>query len=162
MAGGLRLGIGYDVHRYAEGRRLVLGGVEVAFGKGLLGHSDADVLAHAVADAVLGACALGDLGDHFPAGDPCWKDASSLDLLRRVVALARDAGYRVLNVDCVVVAQEPRLKDHRTAMRERLAEAMGLGLGEVSVKLKSAEHLGALGRVEGVAAHAVVAMEPTS
>jgi 2-C-methyl-D-erythritol 2,4-cyclodiphosphate synthase len=153
-----RIGFGLDTHRFASGRRLVLGGVEIPYQMGLEGHSDADALTHAVADAVLGACALGDLGHHFPSSDPRFKDCSSLELLAEVTRMARDAGFRLLNVDCVVVAQEPRLKAHRESMCRRLAETMGLDAGRVNVKLKSAEGLGSLGRVEGIGAQAVVAV----
>jgi 2-C-methyl-D-erythritol 2,4-cyclodiphosphate synthase len=162
MTSSIRVGLGYDSHRFVAGRRLVLGGVEIPYRMGLEGHSDADALSHAVADAVLGACALGDLGEHFPPGDPRWADCSSLSLLADVAAKARAAGYRIVNVDSVLVAQEPRLKQHRQAMREALARTLDIELEAMSVKLKSAEGMGALGRVEGVAAHAVVGVARTT
>ena len=147
------------MHRFAEGRRLILGGVDVQHPRGLQGHSDADVLVHAVADAILGACALGDLGEHFPSEDERWRDVSSLKLLEHVVSLAKNAGFSLVNVDTVLVAQEPRLKDYQLAMRTSLATSLGVGIGDISVKLKTAEGLGALGRAEGIQAHAVVSVE---
>ena len=156
-----RVGIGFDSHRYVPGRTLVLGGVEIPHELGLEGHSDADALAHAISDAVLGACCLGDLGEHFPASDPRWKDASSLDLLKRVAALALEAGFRVVNVDSVLIAERPRLKAYRVEMGERLAGALGVEPKQVGVKLKSAEGMGSVGRVEGVAAQAVALVETT-
>lgn len=155
----LRIGIGYDAHRLEEGRPLVLGGVRVPYGRGLAGHSDADVLAHAVADALLGALALGDLGDRFPSSDERWRGASSLDLLRRVVAEVTERGGRVANVDSLVIAQEPRLAPHAGAMRASLAAALGIEAGQVSVKSKTTDRLGFEGREEGIAAQAVVLVE---
>ena len=154
-----RVGIGYDIHRSAPGRPLVLGGVRFESDWGLEGHSDADVLAHAIGDALLGALALGDLGTHFPPGDPQWKDASSLDLLARIRALVVARGGRIVNVDATVVAEEPRILPVRDAMRARLAEALGIGVECVSVKATTNERLGALGRGEGVAAWAVALVE---
>jgi len=151
----LRVGLGYDVHPLVEGRRLVLGGVEISHDRGLLGHSDADALAHAVADALLGAAALGDIGQHFPADDPQWEGADSLELLRQVTDKILAVGLRPLNVDATVIAEEPRLLQHLPAMREKLAACLGLEVGAVSVKATSAEGLGSLGRGEGIAAHAV-------
>lgn len=156
--GGVRVGIGWDSHRFAppgDPRPLVLGGVRLDHPRGLAGHSDADALAHAVADAVLGAARLGDIGAHFPPGDPSWKNADSIDLLRRVAALARRAGWAVANVDAVVVAEEVRIAPLRAAMEANLASALGVGPGAVSVKGKTAERMGALGRGEGIAAEAV-------
>lgn len=154
----VRVGMGFDVHAFGDepGRRLVLGGVELEGERGLAGHSDADVVAHAVADALLGAAGLGDLGEHFPDTDPAWAGADSLALLRRVVTLVAAAGWRPANVDCTVVAEQPRLAPHRAAMQERLTAAVG---APVSVKATTAEQLGALGRREGVACWAVALVE---
>ncbi|GAB4246575.1 MULTISPECIES: bifunctional 2-C-methyl-D-erythritol 4-phosphate cytidylyltransferase IspD/2-C-methyl-D-erythritol 2,4-cyclodiphosphate synthase [Deferrisoma] len=149
------VGHGYDVHRLVEGRRLVLGGVEIPYDRGLLGHSDADVLAHAVGDAVLGACGLGDLGRHFPDSDPRWKDAPSLDLLGRIGELAAQAGYRVLRVDATLVAQRPKVAAHVARMEANLSGALGLPPGSVTVKATTTEGLGFEGRGEGISAHAV-------
>jgi 2-C-methyl-D-erythritol 2,4-cyclodiphosphate synthase len=152
----VRVGIGYDVHRFEEGRRLVLGGVEFPGETGLAGHSDADVLLHATIDAILGAAALGDIGTHFPPGDPKWKDASSLDLLRRTLVLVRGAGFTVGNVDATAIAEWPRLAEHIQAMRERIATVLEINVECVNVKATTQEGLGALGRGEGIAAMAVV------
>ena len=152
----LRVGLGYDIHRVAAGRPLVLGGVRLESEWGLDGHSDADVLLHAIGDALLGAAGLGDLGTHFPPGDPRWKDASSLELLRRIAALLAAAGVAVENVDAMVVAEAPKLAPHRDAMRANIAGALGIPVADVSVKATTNEQLGALGRREGVAAMAVV------
>ena len=156
----MRVGIGYDVHPLVEGRNLVLGGVRIAHLKGLDGHSDADVLTHAVIDAVLGAAGLGDIGGMFPAGDERHRDASSLAMLAAALESLRRAGYRVVNVDCTVIAQEPRLQPHLAAMRSTLASA--LGVDAVNVKGKSPEKLGAAGRGEGIAAQAVALVEEVS
>ena len=155
-----RVGIGYDVHRFAEGRALVLGGVRIAHPRGLVGHSDADALSHAVADALLGALALGDLGAHFPDTDPRWAGADSLALLRQVVALVRGRGYAVGNVDATVLAEEPRLAPHVPAMRAALAGALGVGEERVSVKATRPEGLGSLARGDGLAAWAVALVAP--
>jgi 2-C-methyl-D-erythritol 2,4-cyclodiphosphate synthase len=154
-----KIGHGYDVHRLVAGRRLVLGGVAIPFEKGLLGHSDADVLAHAVADAVLGAAALGDIGAHFPDTDPVYAGADSLQLLRRCVDLAEKKGYEVVNVDCTVIAQAPKLAPHRDGMRANLAAALDVALEAVNVKAKTEEGLGFTGEGQAIAAHAVVLME---
>jgi 2-C-methyl-D-erythritol 2,4-cyclodiphosphate synthase len=153
-----RVGLGFDVHAFSDDadRRLILGGVEVPGERGLVGHSDADVVAHAVADALLGAAGLGDLGDYFPDSDPVWKDADSLGLLARVADLVRGAGWRTANVDCAVVVEAPRLAPHRRQMEERLGRAAG---APVTIKPKRAEGLGALGRGEGVACWAVALIE---
>ena len=153
----MRVGIGYDVHPLVEGRPLVLGGVRIAHAKGLDGYSDADVLTHAVIDALLGAAGLGDIGTHFPSDDPEFRGASSLRLLERSVAMLVEAGYRVVNVDCVVVAQEPRLHRHLATMSENLSAR--LGTVDVNVKGKSPEGLGSIGRGEGIAAQAVATIE---
>jgi 2-C-methyl-D-erythritol 2,4-cyclodiphosphate synthase len=151
-----RIGIGYDSHRFAEGRKLILGGVEIEGAeRGLSGHSDADVLTHAIMDALLGAAALGDIGDHFPDSDERWRDAYSLALLAEVCELVRAEGFAIANLDSTVVCQAPRLGPWREAMRARLAEAAGLELGAVSVKLTTNEGMGFVGRGEGMAALAV-------
>ena len=154
-----RFGMGYDVHQLVEGRKLILGGVEVPFEKGLLGHSDADVLAHAVMDAVLGAAALGDIGQLFPDSDAAYAGADSIALLERVTALLREHGWQVGNVDATVVAQAPKLAPYIPEMRRRLAEAMGLDVDCVSVKATTEERLGFTGSGEGMAAHAVALIE---
>ena len=151
----IRVGHGYDVHRLVPGRRLVLGGVEIPWEKGLLGHSDADVLCHAVMDALLGAAALGDIGGMFPDTDPAYRGADSTELLRRVCRRLAEAGYRVENVDATVIAQAPKLAGHIPAMRARLAEAMETEPDRVSVKATTEERLGFTGSGEGIAAHAV-------
>ncbi len=156
---GLRVGMGYDIHRIADGRPLVLGGVRFESAWGLEGHSDADVLAHAIGDALLGAASLGDLGTHFPPGDARWKDASSLDLLARIRALLDARGARIVNVDAAVVAEAPKLMPHREAMCANLARALGIAPGDVSVKATTNERLGAVGRGEGMAAWAVALVE---
>jgi len=153
----VRVGIGYDVHPLVQGRPLVLGGVAIEHPAGLDGHSDADVLTHAVIDALLGAAGLGDIGTHFPSDDPEFKGFSSLKMLERSVAMLAEAGYRVVNVDCVVIAQEPRLHPHLAAMSENLVRR--LGTVDVNVKGKSPEGLGALGHGAGIAAQAVVTIE---
>lgn len=155
----LRVGHGYDVHRLVEGRALILGGVTVPFDRGLLGHSDADVLTHAVMDALLGAAALGDIGKLFPDSDAAYAGADSIALLERVTALLREHGWQVGNVDATVVAQAPRLAPYIPEMRRRLAEAMGLDVDCVSVKATTEERLGFTGRGEGMAAHAVALIE---
>jgi 2-C-methyl-D-erythritol 2,4-cyclodiphosphate synthase len=148
-------GIGYDCHRLVAGRPLVLGGVTLEHELGLDGHSDADVLTHAVIDAMLGACALGDIGQHFPDTDPRYRGADSIELLRATVALMREAGYATVHVDVTVVIERPKLAPARDRMRTRLAEALGLELGHVSVKATRGEGMGFVGREEGVAALAV-------
>jgi 2-C-methyl-D-erythritol 2,4-cyclodiphosphate synthase len=155
LRSAVRIGIGYDVHRLAEGRPLILGGVRVEHDRGLDGHSDADVLVHAIIDALLGAVALGDIGQHFPDTDAEWKGADSMKLLAHVRGLVRDAGYKVGNVDAVVVLQRPKLRSHIDAMRANLAEVLGIGLGQVSVKATTGETMGFVGREEGAAVHAV-------
>ena len=155
----LRVGHGYDVHRLTEGRALILGGVTVPFDRGLLGHSDADVLTHAVMDALLGAAALGDIGKLFPDSDAAYAGADSIALLERVTALLREHGWQVGNVDATVVAQAPRLALYIPEMRRRLAEAMGLDVDCVSVKATTEERLGFTGSGEGMAAHAVALIE---
>ncbi len=158
----MRIGHGYDVHRLVEGRRLILGGVDISWEKGLLGHSDADVLTHAVMDALLGAAALGDIGKLFPDSDPAYEGADSLALLQRVTEVLEEDGYRVGNVDATVLAQRPKLAPHIPLMREKLARAMGVGTGRVSVKATTEEGLGFPGAGEGIAAHAVALIEEKS
>ena len=155
----LRVGHGYDVHRLVEGRALILGGVTVPFDRGLLGHSDADVLTHAVMDALLGAAALGDIGKLFPDSDAAYAGADSIALLERVTALLREHGWQVGNVDATVVAQAPKLAPYIPDMRRRLAEAMGLDVDCVSVKATTEEKLGFTGSGGGMAAHAVALIE---
>lgn len=155
----MRTGIGFDTHRLVEGRKLILGGVEIAHPFGLLGHSDADVLTHAIMDALLGAIAAGDIGQHFPDTDPKWEGADSLKLLCAVVALLRERGWRVGNVDATVLAERPKLMAHIPEMRSRLAEAMGVDPADVSVKATTVEGLGAIGRREGISAMAVATVE---
>lgn len=150
----LRTGLGYDVHAFAEGRKLILGGVDVPHTRGLLGHSDADVLAHAVADALLGAVRGGDIGKLFPDTDPAYKDADSLKLLAAVADYVRELGFEILDVDSVVAAQAPKLSPYRDRMRENLARAMGLSADNVGVKATTTEHLGFEGREEGISATA--------
>lgn len=151
----VRVGQGYDVHRLVPGRKLILGGTPIAFDKGLDGHSDADVLTHAVMDALLGALALGDIGKHFPDTDPAYKDADSLGLLRNVARAVAAAGYAVANVDATVIAQRPKLAPYIQHMRENIARALAVPIGSVSVKATTEEGLGFTGREEGIAASAV-------
>jgi 2-C-methyl-D-erythritol 2,4-cyclodiphosphate synthase len=155
----MRIGQGVDVHAFADGRRLVLGGVEIPHPRGLAGHSDADVLLHAIIDALLGAAALGDIGGMFPSDDPQWAGASSIDLLHRAHERVRTAGYAVASLDATVVAQEPRLASHVPAMREAIAVALELDVTLVSVKATTTDGLGFTGRGEGIAALAVVLLE---
>ena len=155
----MRVGHGYDVHRLVEGRRLILGGVEIPYERGLLGHSDADVLAHAVMDALLGAAALGDIGKLFPDSDPAYEGADSLALLKRVAEVLSENGYQIGNVDATVLALRPKLAPHIPLMREKLAAAMGVDPGRVSVKATTEEGLGFTGTGEGMAAHAVALIE---
>lgn len=155
----MRIGLGYDSHRFAEGGRLVLGGVEIEHAHGLSGHSDADAIAHAVTDALLGAAALGDIGRHFPPTDERWRDADSIDLLRQAAQLAAERNYQVVNVDVTVVCEAPKISPHADAMCDRLAGALGIAPGFVSVKAKTNEGLGWVGRGEGIAAMAVVLVD---
>ncbi len=150
-----RVGTGYDLHRLVDGRRLVLAGIDVPAERGALGHSDADVICHAATDAVLGAACLGDIGHHFPDTDPRWKDASSIELLRHAVALVRQAGLRVVNLDVVVILERPKIAPHLARMRESLAGALDVGIEQVSIKGKTNEGVDAVGRGEAIAAHAV-------
>ncbi len=155
----MRVGIGYDVHRLAPGQKLILGGVEVASEKGLIGWSDADVLTHAVIDALLGAAAMGDIGAHFPPGDPKYKGISSIVLLKTVLEMLKKAGWQPGNIDATIVAEEPKLKDYIIKMRKSLAGAIGLDISLVSVKASTSEQLGFAGRGEGMVAWAVATIE---
>lgn len=155
----MRIGHGYDVHRTDATREMFIGGVKINCGFGLLGHSDADVLLHAIMDALLGAAALGDIGKHFPDTDPTYKGADSLALTRHVASLLREKGYKVVNVDSTVIAQRPKLAPHIQLMRERIAEALEISLDDVNVKATTEEKLGFTGSGEGIAAHAVCLIE---
>ena len=158
----LRIGHGYDVHRLAEGRRLILGGVEVPWDRGLLGHSDADVLTHAVMDALCGAAKLGDIGKLFPDSDPRYVGISSLELLRRVAALLEERGWTVVNIDATLIAQAPRVGPYRPEMEQALSAALGIDPERVNVKATTEEHLGFTGDGSGMAAHAVALLEKRS
>lgn len=155
----LRIGHGYDVHKLVSDRKLILGGVDIPYEKGLLGHSDADVLLHAISDALLGAAALGDIGKHFPDTDAAYKNADSLILLSRVGELIKNAGYQVSNIDATVIAQAPKLAPHIEQMRKNIAKALSLDFNDVSVKATTEERLGFTGRGEGISAHAVCIIE---
>jgi 2-C-methyl-D-erythritol 2,4-cyclodiphosphate synthase len=155
----MRIGYGYDVHPLGAGRPLILGGIEIPHSKGLLGHSDSDVLVHAICDALLGAMGEGDLGRHFPSSDPRFKDISSLKLLEDVVAKLRKNSYRIVNIDTVIVAQAPRLSTFLAAMQKRVAEVLGVDPDLLNIKVKSGEGLDAVGREEGMMAHAVCLIE---
>ncbi|MCL4233208.1 MAG: 2-C-methyl-D-erythritol 2,4-cyclodiphosphate synthase [Deltaproteobacteria bacterium] len=155
MSAGFRIGTGYDVHRLVPGRPLIIGGVRIEHETGLLGHSDADVLAHAITDAVLGAAGLGDIGKHFPDPDAAYKDADSIALLARVAALVHERGFIVVNVDSTIIAQVPKMSPHIDAMRNRLAGALGIDAGSVNVKATTEEELGFTGARLGIAAQAV-------
>lgn len=155
----MRIGHGYDVHRLVEGRKLILCGVDIPHTLGLLGHSDADVATHAVADAILGATRLGDLGKLFPDTDPAYEGADSLRLLSEVMRLARERGYRLVDCDCTIAAQAPKLAPHRDEMRANLARALGVGVESVGVKATTTERLGFVGREEGMAAWAVALLD---
>ena len=151
----MRIGQGYDVHKLVEGRKLILGGVEIPYEKGLLGHSDADVLVHAVMDALLGAAALGDIGQHFPDTDPRYEGISSIELLKKVGELLEEKGYVVENIDATIIAQRPKLLNYRPKMAENIAQALHLDVSRVSVKATTEEGLGFTGAKEGIAAHSV-------
>ncbi|PID29281.1 MAG: 2-C-methyl-D-erythritol 2,4-cyclodiphosphate synthase [Candidatus Cloacimonadota bacterium] len=155
----MRIGYGYDVHKLTEGRPLILGGINIPYEKGLLGHSDADVLVHAVADAILGALALGDIGQHFPDTDSNYKNADSMELLRHVCELMKEKGYKLGNMDSTVCAQRPKLKDFIPEIRKRFAEVIGCDISQVSVKATTEEKMGITGNGQGMTAHAVVLLE---
>lgn len=152
----MRIGHGYDVHKLVEGRKLIVGGVDIPYEFGLLGHSDADVLLHAISDAILGAAALGDIGGMFPDTDEKWKGADSLVLLEAVVKRVNDEGYVIENIDSTLIAQQPKMKPHILSMRENIAKVCGIDVSQVSVKATTEEQLGFTGRKEGISAHAVV------
>lgn len=156
----MRVGQGYDIHRLVPDRPLVLGGVVIPSDLGLLGHSDGDAVLHALGDALLGAAALGDIGHHFPDTDPAWRGADSADLLARIVDLVRDGGYVAVNADISIIAERPRLAEHRDAMRNRIADLLGLDRSAVSVKARTNEGLDAVGRGEAIAVHAIALIEP--
>ena len=158
----MRIGQGYDVHRLTEGRKLILGGVEIPYEKGLLGHSDADVLIHAVMDALLGAAALGDIGQHFPETDPAYKGISSIELLGKVGALLEEKGYVIENIDATIIAQRPKLASYRPQMEENIAEALHLDPFRVSVKATTEEGLGFTGSGEGIASQAITLLTETA
>ena len=151
----LRVGLGVDAHAFSDGVPLVLGGVAVESPRGLAGHSDGDVIAHALIDALLGGAGLGDIGSLFPPGEPEWEGASSLDLLRRAAGQVREAGWELVNADCILIGEEPRIAPRRNEMRERLAEALGVESGRIAVRATTTDHLGFTGRGEGLAAQAV-------
>ena len=155
----MRIGHGYDVHRLVEGRPLILGGVNIPYEKGLLGHSDADVLLHAVSDALLGAAGLGDIGKHFPDTDPQYKGADSLELLRVVALRVKEAGYRVSNIDVTMIAQRPKLRPHIETMEQNIASAVGIDANRINVKATTEEQLGFTGTGEGMSCHAVCLLE---
>ncbi len=159
MSSNLRIGIGYDVHALAAGRRLVLGGIEIPFDRGLSGWSDADVLTHAIMDALLGAAALGDIGRHFPPGDPQYEGVSSLTLLVKVKDLLAANGWQINNIDATIIAERPRLSEHIKRMREKLCQTLGVNVEQVSVKASTSDGLGFVGRGEGIAALAVAALK---
>lgn len=156
---GMRIGQGYDVHRLAPDRRMIIGGCHINHIVGLVGHSDADVLTHAIMDAVLGACGMGDIGQHFPDTDDRWKDADSIEMLREVVRLAGEKGYRIVNIDSTVVAQVPKLAPFIFSMRRNIADACGIDADRVNVKATTEEKLGFTGRCEGISAHAICLVE---
>lgn len=162
MAAGLRIGLGEDVHALVAGRKLIVGGVEIPFEKGLLGHSDADVLAHAVADAILGAARIGDIGKLFPDTSDEWAGADSMNLLSIAASRVRDAGFRIVDVDSVLTAQRPKISPYRDQMRQNLATAMDVDVSCVGVKATTSEHLGFEGREEGMSAHAVALLQRVS
>ena len=151
----MRVGMGYDVHRLAEGRDLILGGVQIPWEKGLLGHSDADVLIHAIMDALLGAAALGDIGRHFPDTDPAYEGISSVMLLKHVAELLQENGYGITNIDATIIAQKPKMAPHIPQMRENIADALGIGLSALNIKATTEEGMGFTGRGEGIASQAI-------
>ncbi|MCC6798235.1 MAG: 2-C-methyl-D-erythritol 2,4-cyclodiphosphate synthase [Candidatus Hydrogenedentes bacterium] len=155
----IRVGLGYDLHRLVEGRPLILGGIAVPFEKGLEGHSDADALAHAITDALLGAAALGNIGQHFPDTDPRYKDADSIELLSHAAEMLRARGYRIVNIDSNIVAQRPKLNPHLDAMRARLSECLQIDVGCISVKAKTNERVGPEGREEAISTQAIALIE---
>lgn len=155
----MRIGTGYDVHRLVEGRKLIIGGVDIPYEKGLLGHSDADVLIHAIMDALLGALALGDIGKHFPDTDSAYKSADSMDLLRQVEKLISKSGYQISNLDSTILAEKPKMAPHIEEMRSKLAMALQCELNQISIKATTTEKLGFIGKEEGIAAQATILLE---
>jgi 2-C-methyl-D-erythritol 2,4-cyclodiphosphate synthase len=155
----MRVGMGYDVHKLVEGRKLILGGVEIPYEKGLLGHSDADVLLHSIMDALLGAAALGDIGKHFPDTDPAYKGADSVKLLEHVGRLIREAGYSIENIDATIIAQRPKMRPHIDTMRRNIKEALGIELDQINVKATTEEGLGFTGSEEGISAQAICLLQ---
>ena len=155
----IRTGIGYDIHRFAEGRKLILGGVEIPYARGLEGHSDADVLSHAIADALLGATGAGDIGQHFPNTDESLRGISSIEILKRVTKMLAERRARVANIDATIIAEAPKIAPHVSAMRQKIADAMGISESNASVKATTNERLGAIGRSEGIAAMAIATVE---
>ena len=162
MKNNLRVGTGYDIHPLVPGRRLVLGGIEIPFTRGLDGWSDADVLTHAIIDALLGAANLGDIGRHFPPGEPEYKDISSLLLLKKVKDRLTDNGWQISNIDATVVAEQPKLKDFIERIRDKLSQALGITPGQVSIKASTSNRVGSIGRGEGIAALAIALLESTA
>ena len=158
MNGLMRVGMGYDVHKLTEGRDLILGGVNIPWEKGLLGHSDADVLLHAIMDALLGAAALGDIGKHFPDTDPAYKGISSMKLLSRVAELIREKGYVVENIDATIIAQKPKMAPHIPKMRENIAQALGIEISQLNIKATTEEGLGFTGHGEGISSQAICSL----
>jgi len=158
----VRVGIGHDTHRLSEGRPLILGGLRIAYSRGLVGHSDADVVCHAVADALLGAAGLGDIGEHYPDTDPKWQGADSTRLLAEVVERIEQTGWRTVNCDLIIHAQEPKLGPHKPAIRTNLARLLHVGETAVNVKAKTGEHVGPIGRGEAIACQVVVLIEPSA
>ena len=158
----MRVGIGYDVHPLTPGRRLVLGGIDIPFNKGLSGWSDADVLTHAIIDALLGAAALGDIGSHFPSGEPQYKDISSLVLLKRVGDELKENGWQIVDVDATILAEQPKLRDFIDPMRQQVSQTLGIDTSQVSLKASTSDRLGFIGRGEGIAACAVALIESVS
>jgi 2-C-methyl-D-erythritol 2,4-cyclodiphosphate synthase/2-C-methyl-D-erythritol 4-phosphate cytidylyltransferase/2-C-methyl-D-erythritol 2,4-cyclodiphosphate synthase len=155
----IKTGIGYDIHKLVKGRRFLLGGVNIPFPKGEAGHSDGDVLAHAVCDALLGASALGDIGELFPPGDSAWKDADSMELLRHVTALVRQSGWQIVNIDCVIICEQPKILPFREAIRSSMAKNMEIPVDRVFVKGKTAEGMGAIGKGKAVEVHVICLIE---
>lgn len=155
----MRVGMGYDVHRLTEDRKLIIGGVEIPYEKGLLGHSDADVLLHAIMDALLGAAALGDIGKHFPDSDPKYKGISSIDLLSHVKGLLDEEGYAISNIDATIIAQAPKMRPYIDTMRQNIADTLGIDIGQVNVKATTEEGLGFTGSGEGISSQAVCMLE---
>lgn len=161
MANKIRVGIGYDIHPMVKGRRLILGGVEIASKKGLEGWSDADALTHAIIDALLGAAALGDIGRHFPSGEAKFKDISSLSLLKKIKDMLAGKGFKIVNVDATIIAEEPKLQDFIEPMRHNISQTLAVKLNQISIKASTANNLGAIGRGEGIAAIAITLLEET-